>query len=933
MKQTKTDSLLALVISLGICVVLIAGCTESPTAEQLVARAVSQRAKEEHAAAIVHLKNALQIQPANAEARFLLGRSLMAIGDFKSAEPELRKAIESGWPKEEAIPPLARCMLVQGRYQELLYEIAADAVPDSVELHTVRGLAHLALGRIEQSRALFDEVLKRVPEHADALLGLARIAAKERQAESAARLIDRAIAADPRSIDAWLLKGELHVATSRLDAAAAAYEKLLSMYPGNVAALTSLAAIRVGEGNVGPAAQYAARATKLAPDNPQAHYLTALAAYRRNGKNDAAAARQAIGQALRLRPANPSFQLLAGTILASQGAWEDALTPLRWLLEKTPVHVPARKLYGAAMVRTGRAVGALSVLIPTLQLAPEDATLHAIIGDAHLRQGNFAKAAEHLDKAVAVTPAKASARSAIGLVPFVAFDQSRSLADIERALLATRDYAEPHRLLAIAHLQAGKYDQALKSIAVVAKDHPREPDLLALKGTALVGKKDFVAGRAVLEAALAIDPEHAPATVKLAHLDVVDGRPEQGRQRIATFLARYPKNVEALVGVAAIGPMLGAKDSEIVGWLERAKEVRPRETQILMMLVFMHLRMNEQAKVAAIAAELAKYGSNRTDVKWVLGIAQLETGDAPAAVSTFSALLAAQPDSPEVMRLLAESTLRASNYVNTAQATMLLTKALALKPGYVDALIALIEIDVRANRLPQALTRVREARRISPDSAQTYVLEGDILMLQGQAAAAARAYENAFARQRAGSTTIRMHGALDQLAKPIEAESVMRRWFEEHPADVSVRAYYGNHLLQQKKYREAASEYERVLTHNPNDADVLNNYAWVLDQIDDPRAKSVAERANAARPNSAAALDTMGMILVKRGEFVQGIDALQRALTLAPESGEVRYHLTQAWLKAGNRPKAVRELEVLLSRYKQFPQRDEAENLLKELNR
>jgi putative PEP-CTERM system TPR-repeat lipoprotein len=563
----------------------------------------------------------------------------------------------------------------------------------------------------------------------------------------------------------------------------------------------------------------------------------------------------------------------------------------------------------------------------------EDATLHAIIGEAHLRQGSFAKAAEHLDKAVAGTPATASARSAIGLVPFVSFDRSRSLADVERALVATRDYAEPHRLLAIAHLQAGKYDQALKSIAVLEKDHPREPDLLSLKGTALVGKKDYVAGRAALEAALAIDPDHAPAMVKLAHLDIAEGRPEQGRQRIAAFLARYPRNAEALVGVAAIGPMLGAKDSEIVGWLERAREIRPRETQILMMLMAMHLRMNEQAKVAAIAAELAKYGSDRTDVKWVLGIAQLETGDAAAAVSTFSALLSAQPESPEVMRMLAESVLRASNYVSTAHPTMLLTKALALKPDYVEALMALVEIDVRAKRLPQALKRVREARRIAPDSGQTYVLEGDILMLQGQAAAAARAYENAFARQRAGSTTIRMHDALDQLGKPIEADSILRHWFEEQPADVSVRIYYGNHLLQRKKYREAASEYERVLTRNPNDPDVLNNYAWVLDQIDDPRAKSVAERANAARPNSAAALDTIGVILIKRGDFEQGIDALQRALTLAPEAGEVRYHLAQAWLKAGNRAKAVRELEVLIAHYPQFSERDEAEKLLKELNR
>src|SRR5262245_54519181 len=158
------------------------------------------------------------------------------------------------------------------------------------------------------------------------------------------------------------------------------------------------------------------------------------------------------------------------------------------------------------------------------------------------------------------------------------------------------------------------------------------------------------------------------------------------------------------------------------------------------------------------------------DVQLLLGVAQLETGDAASAALTFARLLTARPDSPEVMRLLAESELRASNYVSTAHARLLLRKALALKPKFFEALITLAEIDLRGNRLPEALERAREAQRASPSASQPYVIEGDILMLQGQPGKAEAAYAKGFALQRVGDTAIRLHTTLQQLGRPAEAE-------------------------------------------------------------------------------------------------------------------------------------------------------------------
>jgi len=58
---------------------------------------------------------------------------------------------------------------------------------------------------------------------------------------------------------------------------------------------------------------------------------------------------------------------------------------------------------------------------------------------------------------------------------------------------------------------------------------------------------------------------------------------------------------------------------------------------------------------------------------------------------------------------------------------------------------------------------------------------------------------------------------------------------------------------------------------------------------------------------------------------------LQKAVAAAPNAHEIRYHLAQAWLKAGNKSKARSELERLLASDAKFPQRAEAVILLKQL--
>src|SRR4051812_14146088 len=63
-------------------VLLVAGCAHKDNS-QLLADAKASQAKGDHRTAVVQIKNILQQQPDNGEARYLLGVSSLALGDLQ----------------------------------------------------------------------------------------------------------------------------------------------------------------------------------------------------------------------------------------------------------------------------------------------------------------------------------------------------------------------------------------------------------------------------------------------------------------------------------------------------------------------------------------------------------------------------------------------------------------------------------------------------------------------------------------------------------------------------------------------------------------------------------------------------------------------------------------------------------------------------------
>ena len=913
---------IVVLLALGL---LTVGCAEK-SVDQLLADAKQDRDRGHYRTAIVHLKNVLEKAPQNAEARYLMGVTLNDMGDFTSAEIELRKAIDLRY--ELAKVKIGKSLLMMGQYQKVLDQIPPDSnVSDTVqaEILTLRAMALFGVGRRQEGRESLAQAFARQPEFADALLVQAMIAAGERQLDAASQFIERAIASAPKNVDAWLMKGNLAGFKNDLAGAAAAYRKVLEISPENVPARVRITHLQLDAGNFDDARKELEQLRKIAPNLPQTKFLLALSEFRQKKYT---AAREAVLQLLKASPDHLQGMLLAGAIEFQLGAHSQSQAHLAQVIERAPGNIPARKLLAASLAKNGQVQRALEVLRPALQEAPGDHDLMGLAGEIYLTGNEPAKALEYFERAAKLDPKSATARIGLGLSWLAAGETDRALAALESAVQLDPDRYRADLLLVMTHLQRANYDQALQAMQSLEKKQPKNPLTYNLKGMIYTAKKDEATARKHLEHALELNSTYVPAAVNLARLDLQAKRPEVARRRLEAILNKDKNNTEALLALAKLAPSLGVTSKERIDWLERARLASPGSVQPALMLALAYAQSGDVKKALESAQQAQTAHPNSVEVLETLAILQKAAGATEQALVTYNKLAALQPNSAITLYRLAVAQVANADRNGAANT---LRKAVSLQPDLLEAQVMLGSLELQAGRYPAAMKIAQLVQKQAATSAAGFILEGDIRMKEKNFPQAVKAYETAYDMSKNGMALVKLHQAYARSGKGEEGEAKLARALKEAPDDAGIRTYIAENSIRNGKYKDAIEQYEWLLKKQPDNAALTSNLAWAYWQVKDTRALDTAERAYKLNPGNAAAADTLGWILVEQGNTKRGIELLQKAVTSAPKVSEHRYHLARALMKAGDRTKAREELEILLKNAPRSRFAAEAKQLLAEL--
>ena len=918
---------LALTLALAATLAGTAACSQSDPAA-LVASAKDYIGKREFSAATIQLKNALQEDPRNAEARYLLGLASLESGDLISAEVELGKAQELGLRSDELQVALARTLLGRGSGERLLAEFGATTLASpaaQAELKALLGMAELGAGpaKREQAEKAFREALRADPGNVTATLGLARLAALQGEAAAALRQVEQALAAAPGSLDARLLKADL-LATDKDEAAAAeqAYREAIGIAPHQAGVRLSLVGHLLRQGALDKAQAEVEAMQGAAPRDPRTHYARAMLLMERR---DFSAAREAILQVLKVAPEHVPSLTLAGLAALRTGAYAEAESHLRKAVAKEPQASGAQRALVTARLRLGQSELALKDAQALLARPDPDPGVLALAAEASLANGDIPAASRYYEKAKSLAPKNAAVQTRLAQLRFAAGDSERGFKELRAASsLDAEDYQADLALIS-AHLRRRESDKALEAVKRLEEKQPRNPLTHNLRGLALVQKRDFAGARKSFERAVALQPAYMPAVANLARLDLRDKNPAAARKRYEAVLAKEPNNEQAALGLAVVLRVEGAKPPEVEKLLKRAVAANPASVNARAALINHHLR-NRDAKAALAAAQEANAAlPGNPAITQLLGTTQLAAGEPRQAISTFQRLAEMTPKSPQPHLLLARAHLSEKN---ADEAIRALRAALALQPDLPAAHRDIAAIYVATQRVPEALREAREMQKQHPDRPLGYALEGEIELAQKNLGNAERIYRAAAARFDQPLLAMRAHAVMAAAGKRAEANAFAEDWIKRHPRDTTVLGYLGDVEIAAKDYASAVKRYRRALERQPDNARLLNNLAWAGAQLKRPDALEHAERAHELRPEDPAIMDTLGWILTQQGEQERGLELLARAVELAPEAPGIRLNFAKALLAAGRKQPARAELEALAKLDAKHPVQQEAAALL-----
>jgi Flp pilus assembly protein TadD len=179
---------------------------------------------------------------------------------------------------------------------------------------------------------------------------------------------------------------------------------------------------------------------------------------------------------------------------------------------------------------------------------------------------------------------------------------------------------------------------------------------------------------------------------------------------------------------------------------------------------------------------------------------------------------------------------------------------------------------------------------------------------------------------------MKLHEALEQAGQAAEADKVASSWVKERPNDVTFTLYLAENAVAKNDLAIAARHYRKSLEIQPDDPVLLNNLAWTLGRLKDPKAIEYAEKSNKLAPDRPDTLNTLGTLLVQKGDTARGIELLRRASQLAPTSASKRLDLAKALIASGQKDAAKKELEELAKLAgKNLEQGAEVEQLMKEI--
>ena len=575
------------------------------------------------------LEPVLTREPSNFRALNLMGKLEFVKGNFQAAADHLQAAlgIQADFDVAYSLA-LANLELKKLPQATVLFDEMKASMKSSPELHMLIGRAYRQSGYAEQAAGEFEKAISLNPKapHAHSLLGQTYLMDPLKRYGDAKNQFEAELALDPKDSLSRYYLGVAEFQLHELREADATLQRVARERPDNPDVLLYLGQVYLAQSRPDEAAAALRKAiavgektTDEGPSLAAAHSFLAEALDKQQKTAEAAAERAAAEKLSNRR---------SGMAPAS-----------------------APDVNESSRVQRGEMIAQAAVPLPTKSAeAGYVKSVSEVIGEAYhnlgvidARDRKYSSAADEFAAAADWNPGIATLNRNWGIAAFRAERFDRAITPLARELEHTPDDSVIRQMLAVSYFMVDDYAKSAKVFRPILEELPDNPGLLYAAGMSLVRSGDSATAGKLFSRML----EHG-ANIPEIHL--VLGEAYSQQSQYAEALREFQTAAQLNPRLADVHYYTGmvlfkeGKLDEATKEFNAELDLNPRSVPARYQIAYIDLQLHQSDDAIRLLSEVLKEKPSYADAHYQLGKALLETNKLPDAIEHLETATKLQPN-------------------------------------------------------------------------------------------------------------------------------------------------------------------------------------------------------------------------------------------------------------------------------------------------
>lgn len=725
--------------------------------------------------------------------------------------------------------------------------------------------------------------------------------------------------------EVYVDRGNRFFDNGKYDDAAIQYQKAIQKTPRSGEAHYRLALLRLKKNQLFEAYRELQSATQIMPDNRDALAKSgevALALYNANPKHPQQPYDQAAKAAQQLLAKNPGdFEgnLLKGYLSMVESKPADAIASFRRAADAKPGDADATLGLAQALARDGQISTAIDVARKAIETNKNFGAAYDFLYAQYRAAGKLDEAEGVLKLKVANNPKQAD--YIVGLSRHYA--AARKTAEMNTAIqqLANRpsEFPNGRALAGDFYASINQPDQALEQYRQGLTANPKESALYRKRIVRmLVLQRKWPEAEEQLSMVLKDQPADSESKLVRALVWLDEGKQENLDPAITELRAQLVKMPSDPALHFQLGTALARKgdtDNTRREWVA-AGRLNPAYLPSRIALVQLDLGQGKPQDALSVSEELVKTAPADPQARLMHATCLTAVGQYPQARSELNALAVQFPDVPQVRFRVAMLALAEGRFKDAEE---MFRRLLPSSAGDPEVIAGLAQAYQGQNEPAKALQLITDELKRTPASTPLRQMFARLAMASGKSGLAIEQFRQlAAAAPKSVQAQLALAAAYDASGDHNASIGVLEKTLGDNPKSPAVLLPLAQSLIGAGRVNDAKARYHQLLAAEPNNANALNDLAFLMAESGDDLDQALAFAQQSQQSATTAELkqsvsDTLGWIYLKKKMNDSALQVFNTLVRNNPDNATFHYHLGATLLERGEKQKARTELQAALA--------------------